>query len=237
MKQLLFIALAVFIIFSCTYEDIDYQVQPSQNSEVVISLSQDNAIIKARSFLRSFIEKTRGDIDSEEISSIYPLRISSFSNPTRSASCPTIASDTIAYVINFRHHGFAIISAVNQTEEVLAYIPHGNLSQDDDISKTGIEYFLNLLPDYIDYITSIGGIPNDSLINPGGGGTGGGTGGGLVGPTSIDTLKAPLIKTHWGQKSPYNMFCPIRNGVRAPAGCIATALSQIMAYHKHPSSC
>ena len=51
MKQLLFIALAVFIVFSCTYEDIDYQVQPSQNSEVVISLSQDNAIIKARSFM------------------------------------------------------------------------------------------------------------------------------------------------------------------------------------------
>ena len=40
----------------------------------------------------------------------------------------------------------------------------------------------------------------------------------------------PLIGTTWGQGSPYNNLCPNRY----PSGCVATAMSQIMWYHKYP---
>lgn len=41
----------------------------------------------------------------------------------------------------------------------------------------------------------------------------------------------PLIKTNWAQGSPYNLYCP---GNKA-TGCVATAMAQIMKYHKYPT--
>ena len=45
-----------------------------------------------------------------------------------------------------------------------------------------------------------------------------------------------MLTTGWGQDSPYNLFCPTIDGVRCPAGCVAVAVAQIVAYHEHPSS-
>lgn len=42
----------------------------------------------------------------------------------------------------------------------------------------------------------------------------------------------PLIKTKWRQGVPFNNLCP--NG--CPSGCVATAMSQVMNYHKFPVS-
>ena len=47
----------------------------------------------------------------------------------------------------------------------------------------------------------------------------------------------PLTKTKWGQDEPYNDQCPV---VLAPysrqlTGCVATAMSQLMYYHRYPS--
>lgn len=45
----------------------------------------------------------------------------------------------------------------------------------------------------------------------------------------------PLLQTQWGQDDPYNMLCPIYKGERAPTGCVATAVSQIMKYFEYPA--
>ena len=45
-----------------------------------------------------------------------------------------------------------------------------------------------------------------------------------------------LVKTKWNQGSPYNKFCPKADGQgRAYAGCVATAMSQVMNYWKYPT--
>ena len=49
-------------------------------------------------------------------------------------------------------------------------------------------------------------------------------------PTHTDI--APLIKTTWNQKAPYNNLCPDQS----PTGCVATAVAQVMYYHQHPTS-
>ena len=46
-----------------------------------------------------------------------------------------------------------------------------------------------------------------------------------------------LVQTKWDQGSPYNYYCPEANGGpggRVWAGCVATAMSQIMKYWDHP---
>lgn len=48
----------------------------------------------------------------------------------------------------------------------------------------------------------------------------------------------PLILSQWGQEYPYNLFCPENKkygtGEKCATGCVATAMAQIMNYHKHP---
>ena len=53
---------------------------------------------------------------------------------------------------------------------------------------------------------------------------------------SIDVK--PLVKTRWGQTYPYNSICPktsfsLSNKL---TGCVATAMSQVMYYHKYPQN-
>ncbi len=44
----------------------------------------------------------------------------------------------------------------------------------------------------------------------------------------------PLLKTRWGQDSPYNNLCPTVSSIKAATGCVATAMAQIMNYHEWP---
>lgn len=51
-----------------------------------------------------------------------------------------------------------------------------------------------------------------------------------------DEVQPILGNREWGQDNPYNLYCPIVNGEQCPSGCVATALSQIMCYHKWPET-
>lgn len=46
----------------------------------------------------------------------------------------------------------------------------------------------------------------------------------------------PLLKTAWGQGAPFNLMSPAidSEGTPAAAGCVATAMAQVMFYHKWP---
>ena len=50
----------------------------------------------------------------------------------------------------------------------------------------------------------------------------------------------PMLTSLWGQQSPYNLLMPEfaqgkDNLIKAPTGCVATALTQLMYYHKWPT--
>lgn len=49
----------------------------------------------------------------------------------------------------------------------------------------------------------------------------------------------PLVQTTWNQSSPYNNDCPIDSlgpGGHVYAGCVATAMAQVMKYYNYPES-
>lgn len=46
----------------------------------------------------------------------------------------------------------------------------------------------------------------------------------------------PLIDSSWDQLYPFNVLCPLIDGVRAPVGCVALAAAQIMRYWQWPSN-
>ena len=46
------------------------------------------------------------------------------------------------------------------------------------------------------------------------------------------TPVAPLLRTQWGQREPFNGQCPTYNDVPTPAGCTAVALAQVLYYYQ-----
>ena len=45
-----------------------------------------------------------------------------------------------------------------------------------------------------------------------------------------------LMETQWNQSAPYNNDCPMDGKERSVTGCVATAMAQIMFYHKWPQN-
>lgn len=46
---------------------------------------------------------------------------------------------------------------------------------------------------------------------------------------------SPMLATSWDQGAPYNASCPTVGGTHAETGCVATAMAQVMAYHRWPA--
>lgn len=46
----------------------------------------------------------------------------------------------------------------------------------------------------------------------------------------------PIVKTYWAQGSPYYNLCPEQDGQHSLTGCTATAMAQVMYYHKYPEA-
>ncbi len=49
-----------------------------------------------------------------------------------------------------------------------------------------------------------------------------------------ETVIGPLLTCTWNQDNPYNRLCPKQDGQPTFTGCVATAMAQIMYYHKYP---
>lgn len=119
------------------------------------------------------------------------------------------------YVFNATdNEGFVIISADDRTEAILGYSDNGSFDQDNMPSnvKAWFEY-------YEQSIRSLGDAPAQA-------------------PQQRASRAAiePLIKTKWNQSNPYNLQCPMDGEERSITGCIATAIAQVMFYHKWPAA-
>jgi len=56
------------------------------------------------------------------------------------------------------------------------------------------------------------------------------------GERAVATRISPLCSSKWAQDEPYNNMCPEDNGTHSVTGCTATAMAQVMYYHKYPSA-
>ena len=143
------------------------------------------------------------------------------------------------YVFNAEgNQGFVIVSGDDRTTEILGYSKTGSL----DLNQLP-ENLKGWLDDYARQIEALGTTTQPVQ---------------RAKTRGADSWEAvdPLIKTKWDQYYPYNMMCPDLNGkdwrdkgfdtehllydnykYHCVTGCVATAMAQIMYYHKHPSKC
>ena len=146
----------------------------------------------------------------------------------------TVTSDNgvpCAYVFNMGNEGFVIVAASDNVRPILGYSKEGAFDASNPYN--GAMFMLENYKNSISYaieknITATPDITGmwKSLENCG---RLSNKRGGQVGP---------LVWTKWNQNSPYNLYAPAASGGpggRCYAGCVATAMSQVMKYWDHPA--
>ena len=137
------------------------------------------------------------------------------------------------YVFNVQGgHGFVIVAGDDRVRPILAYSTEGSYDPTD--VAEGFEFTLSGYRKEIQYIREhdLAATPditaewkkvNESgQLNPG---------------RAARAVVGPLCQTNWHQNFPYNSQCPedaTGNGGYVYAGCVATAMGQVMKYYDWP---
>lgn len=128
----------------------------------------------------------------------------------------TKANDNAVYVFNHTDGGFVLVSAIDNSREVLGYNDNGRFDK-NNIPKN-MQFWLQM---YADELASVDKTATRSVS--------------AKAATSTYTAVSPILACTWGQSWPYNEMCPTIGSDHAVTGCVATAISQIMYAHKHPA--
>ena len=131
------------------------------------------------------------------------------------ASLTAVDNQEAFYVFNVdSSNGYVIVSGDDRMPDVLGYSYRGSYNRDSipDNMKAWLQGYV----EEYQYLQSHSDAKAASL-------------------TSVEgDAILPMIPTHWDQGYPYNAKCPTIGEDKTVTGCVATAMSQIMYYHKWP---
>jgi len=180
-------------------------------------VSQQQALIAAANFLH---ERTfeKDESFSLEVHEIVPV----FKN-----------AHTVYYAINFEE-GFVLIAGTANVWPVLAYSTEGHFTA--PVNETNVKAWLSQYEKQIEHAVKTNAQPteeikaawdkysNDNFTS--------------VKPTVTEGV-APLLTSKWNQGIFYNELCPpdpAGPGGRTYAGCVATAMGQVLYYFRYPET-
>ncbi|MBR6456128.1 MAG: C10 family peptidase, partial [Prevotella sp.] len=121
-----------------------------------------------------------------------------------------------------KNEGFVIVSNDDRTEPILGYSDSGNF--DPDNMPDNMRAWLQGYADQIAWLNEHG-VENAVATLP------------TLTGTPVKHPIEPLISTRWNQDTPYNDLAPeYAAGEKSATGCVATAMAQVMNYHKWPET-
>lgn len=139
-------------------------------------------------------------------------------------------ADAYYYVFNADdNRGYVIVSGDDRTEKILGYADSGSI--DFENMPENMRSWLQFYADRIKYLddNNIQTAPETSEaknLRKGG---------------KAHHSIAPLLTCNWNQGDPYNLQCPEYYngdgsiGGRSATGCVATAIAQVLYFHKYPA--
>ena len=153
-------------------------------------------------------EKEARQIASGFVKSKLPKRIKG--NGSK-AAVPALGHEisTGAYhIYNVDGGGYVVVSGDDRTPQILGYSASGEIDGAD--MPEGLAWLLS------SYESEMASMPANAARAP---------------KCTRDALPT-LIETKWNQSAPYNNSCPTYGGQRCVTGCVATAMAQLLYYHK-----
>ena len=141
------------------------------------------------------------------------------------------------FVYNVGEQGFVIISSNTVLPPVLGWSDQGAFPNMDDAPENFSSWIKHYV-EMIDFATTNGIQPEAKIQRLWDDATQG-----IFGTRNTTTVD-PLVSTHWNQDCYYNEYCPETNGGwwwggpcgHCYAGCVATAMAQVMKYWDYPTT-
>lgn len=132
------------------------------------------------------------------------------------ADAPEVLKSTSTYeIIGYKQGGFAVVSADDLVPEVLGV----STSDYSEGRNANFQWWLNAASEAVNYAVQ----NNIQLTTT------------KPDPSLYPTEVGPLLTTRWDQETPYNNMCPTYSGsTKCLTGCVATAMAQVLNYHKTP---
>ena len=135
------------------------------------------------------------------------------------------------YVFNIDGGGFVVVSAEEKVKPVLAYSEKGSFDMEG--MAPGFSFTLSSYQDEIEFvrennISATDDIKKEWMMVE--------SKGRITENRNVGV--GPLLTTTWNQNYPYNSLCPIDtagHGDHVYAGCVATAMAQVMNYWGYPA--
>lgn len=127
------------------------------------------------------------------------------------------------YIFNVGdNEGFVIVSGDDRTRQILGYSDQGAFDKEN--VPDGLQYLLSVYDNEIGHLDEFIAQHGVSKVRKA--------------PVQTKASIAPLCTAMWNQAAPYNDACPISEGEteKSVTGCVATAMSIVMNYHKWPKS-
>lgn len=151
-----------------------------------------------------------------------------FASGSKSADVQLVMSSSAYYVFNVGSSGFVIVSSDDAFRPIIGYSDEGVFPVENPSPE--MMYYLDNLSQGRQAALRAAAHPDTaivkewfSLLEEGD-------------PLPRAGKKSfYLVKTNWNQDYPYNKFCPVDGNSRSYAGCVATAMSQVMNYWKYPT--
>ncbi|MDD3079148.1 MAG: thiol protease/hemagglutinin PrtT [Paludibacter sp.] len=143
-----------------------------------------------------------------------------------------VSGDSISafYVFNKGNSGFVIISANDQTKQILGYSDESSFDLVN--CPENLQYWLDNYSSEISSVTNTESTDATTFTIPVETNS-------TKQSASLALSVPPLLGgTKWNQGSPYNNLCPAidSDGTKGYTGCVATAMAQVMKYHEWPVS-
>ncbi len=130
----------------------------------------------------------------------------------------TTSTETASYYVFDvgNDKGFVIVAGDDVVSEILGYTDSGSFDSDKLPENAKA-----MLESYAEQIEIIQQYPSLMATS-----------------TSTHAAISPLVQAEWDQSEPYNYLCPTvaDESSRSVTGCVATAMAQVMYYHKWPEA-
>lgn len=137
--------------------------------------------------------------------------------------------NTYAYAVTFAEsQGFVVVAAKENLPDILFYTENGCYSETINHYNNGLSVLMDMMDKWVQLKTAMDG-DDPNLYG----------GYMILGEWEVTKEQAyEGICTKWGQKEPYNKYCPYHNIYQCHyyTGCLATAVAQIMAFYQYPDS-
>ena len=154
---------------------------------------------------------------------------SAFSVTMRTDQVDLVEATDAYYVFNFGQTGFVIVSADDNFRPIVGYSEEGAFPTENPSPE--MTYYLNSLSQgrraMRNAVVADEQVREEwtALLK-----------GEQMAPRNDLRSSFHLVQTRWNQNNPYNRLCPRAEGQGLPyAGCVATAMSQVMNYWQYPT--